>query len=36
MKKGYYAQEGLDVELQSFTNGTDMTVLTATNKLNIA
>jgi len=34
-EKGYYAQEGLDVELQSFTNGTDMTVLTATNKLNI-
>lgn len=34
-EKGYYAKEGLDVELQSFTNGTDMTVLTATNKLNI-
>lgn len=34
-EKGYYAQEGLDVTLQSFTNGTDMTVLTATNKLNI-
>ncbi|MGB3305129.1 MAG: ABC transporter substrate-binding protein [Thermomicrobiales bacterium] len=33
--KGYYADEGLDVELKSFTNGTDMTVLTATNQLNI-
>jgi len=35
-EKGYYAEEGLDVELQSFTNGTDMTVLTATDQLNIA
>ena len=34
-EKGYYAEEGLDVELQSFTNGTDITTLTATNKLNI-
>lgn len=34
-EKGYYAAEGLDVELQSFTTGTDITTLTATNKLNI-
>jgi len=33
--KGYYAEQGLDVELQSFTNGTDMTVLTSTNQLQI-
>ncbi|HVL24521.1 MAG TPA: ABC transporter substrate-binding protein [Thermomicrobiales bacterium] len=33
--KGYYAEQGLDVELQSFTNGTDMTVLTSTNDLQI-
>jgi NitT/TauT family transport system substrate-binding protein len=33
--KGYYAEQGLDVELQSFTNGTDMTVLTSTNELQI-
>lgn len=35
LDKGYYADEGLDVELQSFTNGTDITTLTATNKLNV-
>ncbi|MGC4190826.1 MAG: ABC transporter substrate-binding protein [Thermomicrobiales bacterium] len=35
LEKGYYADEGLDVELQSFTNGTDITTLTATNKLNV-
>lgn len=35
LEKGYYAEEGLDVELQSFTNGTDITTLTATNKLNV-
>ena len=33
--KGYYAEQGLDVELRSFTNGTDMTVLTSTNDLQI-
>jgi NitT/TauT family transport system substrate-binding protein len=33
--KGYYADQGLDVELQSFTNGTDMTVLTSTNQLQV-